>query len=178
MLKRVIVAVILIGITITLGTTGWGYVKFNSPAGSASIMQIPVLVSTFLGGFPEGIISALVYSITSWQRFPAMNAWVHFPARILIPILAGLVFLLIRRLLSGKPVLGDFIGALIGSAIGSLVNTWGVLGTALALKYMPSSQVLQVWVAHGQKELLYSVLVVTPVVVLFGILLRKLNIRQ
>ena len=179
MLKRVIVGIILVGLTAALGFSGLGYIKMNTPAGSASLMHVPVLIAVFLGGFPEGIISGLVYGAVSWWKFPALGPIIHFPPRILMPIVAGLVFMIIRRLLKGKPVLGDCIGALIGSAIGSLVNTWGVL--ALAIPFAQDfnvAKVMQIWNAHGLKEMFAAMLIVTPVVVIFGMILRSLKIRQ
>jgi len=178
MLKRVIVGIILVGLTAFLGFTGLGFIKFNSPAGAASLMHVPVLLATFLGGFPEGIIAGLIYGIASYIKYPALGLAVHIPGRILMPILAGLVFMLIRRLLKGKPVLGDCVAALAASAIGSLVNTWGVLGFALLMGNFTVPQAMQTWAAHGIKEMLGAILIVPPLVVIFGILLRKLKIRE
>ncbi|MCD6309925.1 MAG: hypothetical protein J7M18_04375 [Candidatus Eremiobacteraeota bacterium] len=178
MLKRAIIGIILVGLTVLLGLTGWGYIQFDSPASAASIMHIPVLLSTFLGGFPEGIASGLVYGAVSLKKFSGLKEWVHYPGRILMPILAGLIFLLVRHLLKKMPVLGDFIASLVGSAVGSLVNTWGVLGMGLLKGNFTRAQAMQIWAIHGWKEMLAALIIVPPLVVLLGMLLRKFGIRQ
>lgn len=129
----------MLGLTIFLDLSPLGAIPVG--AVSATIVQIPTILTGILYGPLYGMIMGLLMGITSLLHALTrpvtpldplfINPLVSVLPRMLIGLFAGLVFMLLVKLFKNKM---RFIGATIAGAVGALTNTVFVLG-ALYLIY-------------------------------------------
>lgn len=125
-------------LTIVLGITRWGFISL-SPAVSLTIMHIPVILATLIGGLVPGIGTGFVFGIFSIIQ-AAMS-----PSGILDPLFVNpLVSVLPRMLIAVVtwgfaklfcliPKMPKIVSGAIASFFGSLANTVLVIGALYIL---------------------------------------------
>lgn len=178
--RRMTVIAVLSAISITLSMIpGIGYIPIGPV--NATIMHIPVIIGAIIEGPVVGATVGLIFGITSMLKaittptatsFIFMNPIVSILPRVLIGILAYYVYELAVKIT--KKV---YLSGLISGAIGSLVNTAGVLGMVYVLygaEYAikkgadPSTAgklILALVTTNGIPEAIVGALVVSSVVV-------------
>ena len=111
-----------------------GYLTFG--AISATLIHIPVIVGAVLFGPVSGMILGLVWGVSCVIRAATMgvaldllfiNPLVSVLPRVIVGLLAGLVFRGLVKCLSSRPG-SEIIAATVSGAVGTLTNTVLVLG--------------------------------------------------
>lgn len=147
--RQIALAGILSAVTLAISAIGVGFIPIPSLAGAATIMHVPVIVAGGISGVLVGGFTGLIFGFFSFIQFGSIvgsNPVILFLPRILIGVVAAVVF----RSLSKKNLI--LAGALAGAA-GTLTNTIGVLGLAMAFGYFTPSQVLGIMAANLPLEL-------------------------
>ncbi|MEN2984679.1 MAG: ECF transporter S component [Dictyoglomaceae bacterium] len=122
--KTLSLAGILTAITLVLGFTQWGFIPLPTPAGAATIMHIPAIVSGLVLGPLFGAIIGLLFGIITVFFFSHIAPfWVLIPARPFIGIVAGVVFYFLYKLL-GKNERIKFYSTLIFSFLIFIILLW------------------------------------------------------
>lgn len=126
---------VLSAISIMLSMTPLGFIPIGLT--SATIMHIPVIIGAIIEGPIVGIAIGFIFGATSLLRaltmptitsFPLINPIVSILPRLLIGIAAYYTYRLAMKLTKNVS-----ISAWITGAVGSLVNTVGVLGMIYVL---------------------------------------------
>lgn len=173
--KQIVLAGILSAITVVLSAVGVGFIPIPSLAGVATILHIPVIVAGSLSGVLVGGLTGFIFGFFSFIQFGSIvgnNPLVLFLPRVLIGVLSALVF---KALVKKNIYLASFLAGLIGT----LTNTLGVLGLAVAFGYFTLTAAIGIVIANLPLELalgiILSVLIIPPV---YRILLKKNIIRE
>ena len=133
--RKLTITAILAAITILLGLTV-GYIP--GPVAKLTLMTIPVIVGVVLEGLSTGLFLGLIFGLTSFvqlfmfpsvfmpvfQAKPFYTLVILIIPRLLVPVVAYLTYIGLRKLFKGKLLP---INAGITAAIGSLTNTVFVL---------------------------------------------------
>jgi uncharacterized membrane protein len=91
--REITIAGILGAITIILGFTYFGYITLPTPAGAATLMHIPVIISGIVLGARIGALVGTIFGLSAIYYFLSIAPiWVLFPARPLIGVFAALSF--------------------------------------------------------------------------------------
>ncbi|RLD15414.1 MAG: ECF transporter S component [Caldiserica bacterium] len=91
---------VLGAITIILGFTYLGYITVPTPAGAATLMHIPVIISGIVLGAKVGALVGTIFGLSAIYYFSSIAPiWVLFPARPLIGVFAALSFQFMYKLL-------------------------------------------------------------------------------
>lgn len=126
--RQIAVIGMLSSISVVLGLTGYGFIPL--PIAKATIMHIPVIIGAILEGPMVGAMVGLIFglfsifqniSTPSLLSFAFINPLVSVLPRILIAFTSYYCY----RLTAEK---SKALGIGIGAAVGSLTNTFGVLG--------------------------------------------------
>ena len=117
----------LSAICVVLGLTGYGFIPL--PGAKATIMHIPVIIGSILGGPIVGMTIGLIFGIFSiMQNIMAPNilsfAFINPLVSVLPRVLIGLTSYYVYKLNFIKK---DSIKIGLATVIGSLTNTFGVL---------------------------------------------------
>lgn len=99
---------VLGAITIILGFTYLGYITVPTPAGAATLMHIPVIISGIVLGAKIGGLVGTIFGLSAIYYFSSIAPiWVLFPARPLIGIFSALSFQFFYKILrkEGKKTL-------------------------------------------------------------------------
>lgn len=133
--KRMTVISVLSAISIMLSMTPLGFIPIGPV--NATIMHIPVIIGAIIEGPVVGMSIGFIFGATSLIRaltmptitnFPLVNPLVSILPRVLIGLVAYYVYKLAVKITKNAFVSGWLVGA-----IGSLVNTIGVLGMMYVL---------------------------------------------
>ncbi|MEY8000984.1 ECF transporter S component [Clostridium sp. Mt-5] len=153
-IRQIAIIGMLSAISIVLGVTGLGFIPI--PPVKATIMHVPVIIGAVLEGPLVGAMVGLIFGIFSVIQsittptpvsFVFMNPLVSVLPRILIGVGSYYVFKLIRM---KKEVLSIGIAA----AIGSLINTIGVLGMIYIIYLGPYAKALNISLSAAKKGIL------------------------
>lgn len=135
-IRRTAIMGMLIAITILLAFTPLGFIPIN-PMMSLTIIHLPVLIGLFAEGLGVGVGMGLAFGIVSLLRALLMptsptdvlflNPVVSIIPRLLIPFAAWGAYKLMRTITRRKDSLSWLCWS-VGSFIGTLTNTVGVLG--------------------------------------------------
>lgn len=91
--REITLAGVLGAITIILGFTYLGYITVPTPAGAATFMHIPVIISGIVLGAKIGALVGTIFGLSAIYYFISIAPiWVLFPARPLIGVFAALSF--------------------------------------------------------------------------------------
>lgn len=156
--QKITLVGVLGAVTAILGMTPLGFVPVPTPAGSATIMHIPVVIGAILEGPLVGGLVGFVFGIFSFLR--AGNPFVADPLigilpRIFIGVLAGYSYRLVKK---------KSIAAGLAAAVGTLTNTIGVLGLAVWRGYLPSTAAVGIGITHGAPEVVVAVIITILVI--------------
>ncbi len=148
---------VLAAVSIVLALTPAGLIPVPNIAGSATTVHIPTIVGGIIGGPLVGAILGLVLAFATIPFFLALgvNLLACFLPRIFIGVAAYFIWTK-----SGKSDTSVVLGALGGTA----VNTYGVLGLALAFQDLTWEVVAPVIALNGTLELILSAVIVLPVI--------------
>jgi len=117
----------LSAICVVLGLTGYGFIPL--PGAKATIMHVPVIIGSILGGPIVGMTIGLIFGIFSiMQNIMAPNilsfAFINPLVSVLPRVLIGLTSYYVYKLNFTK---NDNLKIGIATVVGSLTNTFGVL---------------------------------------------------
>ncbi|MBC2396949.1 ECF transporter S component [Clostridium tetanomorphum] len=167
----------LSAISILLGVSGLGFIPI--PPVKATIMHIPVIIGSILEGPVVGGMIGLIFGLFSviqamTNPTPLFFVFINPVVSVLPRILIGIVSYYCYNMIRGKHT-SIKIG--IGAAIGSLTNTFGVLGLMYLLYVERYAKVFNISVSAAKKgiiaigftnglpEAAISVLITIPVVI-------------
>ncbi len=175
--RQIVVIGMLSSISIVLGITGLGFIPI--PPVKATIMHIPVIIGAVIEGPVVGAMVGLIFGIFSIFQaisnptpfsFIFMNPLVSVLPRVLIGIIAYYCYKIV-------PVKNESIKSGIAGAIGTLVNTVGVL-TMMYLLYgarfaetmgidtaLAGKTIIGIGIANGIPEVIIATLITSAVVV-------------
>jgi|YelNatPaOPRAMG01_1025707.scaffolds.fasta_scaffold01331_1 uncharacterized membrane protein len=115
--KTIALVGLLTGITLILGFTYLGFIPLPTPAGAATIMHIPVIISGIVLGPGFGALIGFLFGLSTVYYFSSIAPfWVLIPARPLIGVVAGITFSFLYKILSIKSkirVLTNFLFSII-----------------------------------------------------------------
>lgn len=156
--EKITLVGVLGAVTVILGMTPLGFVPVPTPAGSATIMHIPVVIGAILEGPLVGGLVGFVFGIFSFLR--AGNPFVADPLigiipRIFIGVLAGYSYRLIKK---------ESIAVGLAAVVGTLTNTIGVLGLAVWRGYLPLAPAIGIGITHGLPEAVVAVIITILIV--------------
>ncbi|HYF84201.1 MAG TPA: ECF transporter S component [Clostridia bacterium] len=175
--RQIAVIGMLSSISIVLGITGYGFIPL--PIARATIMHIPVIIGAILEGPIVGMLIGLIFGVFSiFQNLANPNllsfAFINPLVSVLPRVLIGLTSYYCYRLVAGK---AKMLGIGLGAAIGSLTNTFGVLGMIYLLYAARYAEVKGISAAtsakvifgialtNGLPEAMIAVIITVPVVI-------------
>jgi uncharacterized membrane protein len=174
--RQIAVIGMLSSISVVLGLTGYGFIPL--PIARATIMHIPVIIGAILEGPVTGMLIGLIFGLFSiFQNLTTPNllsfAFLNPLVSVLPRVLIGLTSYYCYKLFEGRM---KSVGIGLGAAIGSLTNTFGVLGMIYLLYAARYAEVkgisaaasakviFGVAVTNGLPEAIIAVIITVPVV--------------
>ncbi|MGB9813957.1 MAG: ECF transporter S component [Thermovenabulum sp.] len=142
---------ILGAISIVLGMTPLGFIPVPTAAGHATIMHVPAILGGLLEGPIAGAFVGFIFGLHSFLRAGSplfADPVIAILPRIFIGILAYYSFRLTKSVA-------------LSAAIGTLTNTFGVLGLAVAKGYLTLPVAAGIAFTHGLPEVIVAVVVTT-----------------
>ncbi|MBU3177120.1 ECF transporter S component [Clostridium estertheticum] len=117
----------LSAVCVVLGLTGYGFIPL--PGAKATIMHIPVIIGSIIGGPIVGMTIGLIFGVFSIiQNITAPNilsfAFINPLVSVLPRVLIGLTSYYVYKLSFGR---NENLRIGLATVIGSLTNTFGVL---------------------------------------------------
>lgn len=113
---------------IVMMLTGLGYIRIN-PQVAYTILQVPVILATILGGLVPGLLTGFVFGLSSLIKSAVMplslldpyflNPLCSIVPRLVIPIVTWLVFTGLKKI----PHVPQIVAGILAAVIGSLTNT-------------------------------------------------------
>ncbi|WP_368488598.1 ECF transporter S component [Clostridium sp. BJN0013] len=154
-IKQITVIGMLSSISIVLGLTGLGFIPI--PPIKATIMHVPVIIGAILEGPLVGAMVGLIFGIFSIIQSitaptPVSFVFINPLVSVLPRILIGLVSYYLYKAISSKN--RRIIPMGIAAAVGSLVNTVGVLGMIYLIYLEPYSKALNISLSAAKKGIL------------------------
>ena len=116
--RRVVLAALFAALVVVLKLTGIGVIPVPNLSGGATIYHVPVILGGIVGGPLVGAIAGLVMGILLLIDFAAFGPLVMLPGRILIGIVAWLIYSAMR-----KGGMSAWLAGLIAGIAGALTNT-------------------------------------------------------
>lgn len=177
--RKMAIIGILGGISMILGMTPLGFIPIN-PTMKATIMHIPVIIGAVLEGPIVGLSVGLLFGLFSiFQNitqpnllsFIFINPIIAIIPRLFIAIGAYYSYVLVYKFSKN-----NFISGMISGALGSFINTAGVLGLAYilyavdvakALGQNPNQAgkaILFIATAHGIPEMIISMFICAAII--------------
>jgi uncharacterized membrane protein len=156
--RRVVLSAIFGAMTLVLGGVGFGFIPVPNLSGAGTILHIPTIVAAIIGGPIVGMVCGVIFGVMALIAFPAFGPFVHIPSRILIAIVAWLVYSGLR-----KANVSVVIASAVAAIAGSLTNTIGTVGMAILLGIVPPAFFLTV-IPQAVVEMVAAA-VITPIVV-------------
>ena len=171
---------LLAGITIALGLSGYGII----PLGPLNVttLHVPTLIGAIVEGPKVGAFVGFIFGCYSlWQNITAPNILsplISVLPRILFPVLAYLVYLLLWKAPQGPRII-------VSAFMGTVFHTIMVMGLifllyadmfALKMNLSPDQvlgSVVFLSVTHGIPEAVFAAVIVTPVAMALRKVLRK-----
>ncbi|MFL0196688.1 ECF transporter S component [Clostridium sp. WILCCON 0269] len=153
-IRQIAVIGMLSAISIVLGLTGLGFIPI--PPVKATIMHVPVIIGAILEGPVVGVMVGLIFGIFSIIQSitaptPVSFAFINPLVSVLPRVLIGLVsYYLYRAISKNRKIIPMGIAA----AVGSLVNTVGVLGMIYLIYLGPYAKALNISVSAAKKGIL------------------------
>jgi uncharacterized membrane protein len=154
-------------LAIVLAFTPLGMIPVPNPSEAATSLHLPAIVAGILSGPLVGGMVGLVLAISSWYLYSAafmtfadgnlaVALLAAFVPRVLIGILAYYAYRPLRR----WPALAAGLAGLVGT----LANTFGVLGLLIWLGAMPTALLVPVFSMNVPIEVALAVVVTIPTV--------------
>ena len=154
-------------LAIVLSFTSLGMIPMPNPTEAATSLHLPAIVAGILSGPIVGGLVGLVLAISSWLRFGGTfiqfaggNLLVALLAAFLPRILIGVLAYYAYRLLRRWPVLAAAVAGLVGT----LTNSFGVLGLLIWLGTLPVALLVPVFSMNVPIEVALALVVTIPTV--------------
>ena len=155
------------GLAIVLAFTPLGLIPVPNPTQAATSLHLPAIVAGVLAGPLVGGLVGLALAISTWYLFSATfitfaggNLWVALLAAFVPRILIGVVAYYAYRPLRRWPPLASGAAAVAGT----LINTFGVLGTLIWLGTLPPVLLIPVFSMNLPIEIFLALVVTIPAV--------------
>lgn len=154
-------------LAIVLSFTPLGLIPVPNPTEAATSLHLPAIVAGIVAGPAVGGLVGLVLAISSWIRYSAtfnlfadgnllLALLAAFLPRILIGVLAYFAYRPLRR----WPALAAGVAGLVGT----LTNTFGVLGLLTWLGTFPAELLSIVFSMNVPIEIILALVVTIPVI--------------
>jgi len=185
--KRLVTISLLSGISFVLGFTPLGFIPI--PPANATTMHIPVIIGAILEGPVAGMVIGLIFGVSSIIQallrpnilsFAFVNPLVSVLPRILIGLVSYYSYRLVFELFSSNKEKvskwRDSVSVGVSAALGTLVNTVGVLGmmfllfgdrmaTAMGVeREAVGGVVIAIGLTNGIPEIIIAVLITVGVI--------------
>lgn len=154
-------------LAIVLAFTPLGLIPVPNPTEAATSLHLPAIVAGILSGPIVGGLVGLVLAISSWYLYSAAfitfadgNLLVALLAAFLPRILIGVLAYYAYRPLRRWPAMAAGVAGLIGT----LTNTFGVLGLLIWLGALPVALLATVFSMNVPIEIALALIVTIPVV--------------
>lgn len=154
-------------LAIVLAFTPLGLIPVPNPTEAATSLHLPAIIAGLLAGPVVGGLVGLVLAISSWYLFSAAfmtfaggNLLVALLAAFLPRILIGVLAYYAYRPLRRWPPLAAGVAAVVGT----LTNTFGVLGILIWLGSLPPILLVPVFSMNVPIEIILALVVTIPAV--------------
>ena len=165
--KDIAVAGVFGALAIVLAFTPLGMIPVPNPTEAATTLHLPAIVAGILAGPVVGSLVGLVLAISSWYLYGAAfmtfangNLLVALLAAFLPRILIGALAYYAYRPLRRWPALAAAAAGLVGT----LTNTFGVLGLLIWLGVLPVSLLVPVFSMNLPLEAALAIVITIPTV--------------
>lgn len=152
-------------LAIVLSFTPLGLIPVPNPTEAATSLHLPAITAGILSGPAVGGLVGLVLAISSWIRYSATfitfadgNLLVALLAAFLPRVLIGVLAYYAYRPLRRWPALAAGVAGLVGT----LTNTFGVLGLLIWLGAMPAELLAIVFSMNVPIEIILALVVTIP----------------
>jgi uncharacterized membrane protein len=164
-IRNLVITALMAAIAVVLGWTHWGFIPWFSGV-SLTIMHVPVIIAVVIVSPVSGIIVGFIFGVFSMIQAAIAptgptDVWFTNPLLAVLPrLFIGPCAWLVGRTFKRWPTVAlSFAGA-----VGSLTNTFLVLGMIGLLGYLPWPALGIVVVTNGLPEMLVSALITMAVV--------------
>jgi uncharacterized membrane protein len=154
-------------LAIVLAFTPLGLIPVPNPTSAATSLHLPAIIAGILSGPLVGGMVGLVLAISSWYLYSASfmtfaggNLLVALLAAFLPRILIGVFAYYAYRPLRRWPALAAAVAGLVGT----LTNTFGVLGLLIWLGTLPPALLVPVFSMNVPIEVVLALVVTIPAV--------------
>ena len=154
-------------LAIVLAFTPLGLIPVPNPTEAATSLHLPAIVAGILSGPVVGGLVGLVLAISSWYLYSASfvafadgNLLVALAAAFLPRILIGVLAYYAYRPLRRWPALAAGVAGLVGT----LTNTFGVLGLLIWLGTLPVALLVPIFAMNVPIEVALALVVTIPAV--------------
>ena len=154
-------------LAIVLAFTPLGLIPVPNPTEAATSLHLPAIVAGILSGPVVGGLVGLVLAISSWYLYSASfltfaggNPLVALAAAFLPRVLIGVLAYYAYRSLRRWPALAAGAAGLVGT----LTNSFGVLGLLIWLGNLPAALLVPVFSMNVPIEIALSLVVTIPAV--------------
>jgi uncharacterized membrane protein len=154
-------------LAIVLAFTPLGLIPVPNPTSAATSLHLPAIIAGILSGPLVGGMVGLVLAISSWYLYSASfmtfaggNLLVALLAAFLPRILIGVFAYYAYRPLQRWPALAAAVAGLVGT----LTNTFGVLGLLIWLGTLPPALLVPVFSMNVPIEVVLALVVTIPAV--------------
>lgn len=145
--QPLLIALVLSALSVYLTFSGRGYIIVPTSGSWITIIHLPTILAGILGGWVVGGlvgcvfgVSAMIYAAQSDVAVFA-DVWVSLPPRILVGLVASVVF-------SRSVRWGEYVAVLVAAAAGTLTNTVLVLSVAVWRGYFSADMAIDVAFKH------------------------------
>lgn len=154
-------------LAIVLAFTPLGLIPVPNPTEAATSLHLPAIVAGILAGPIVGGMVGLVLALSTWYLYNAAymtfsggNLLVALMAAFLPRLLIGVLAYYVYRPLRRWPPLAAAVAGLVGT----LTNTFGVLGLLIWLGTFPAALLVPVFAMNVPIEIALALVVTIPVV--------------
>ena len=154
-------------LAIVLAFTPLGLIPVPNPSEAATSLHLPAIVAGILSGPIVGAMVGLVLALSSWYLYNAAfmtfaggNLLLALVAAFLPRILIGVLAYYAYRPLRKRPALAAAVAGLVGT----LINTFGVLGLLIWLGELPTALLVPVFSMNVPIEIALALVVTIPTV--------------
>jgi uncharacterized membrane protein len=165
--RDIAVAGVFGALAIVLAFTPLGLIPVPNPTEAATSLHLPAIVAGILSGPIVGGMVGLVLAISTWYLYNAAymtfsggNLFVALLAAFLPRILIGVLAYYAYRPLRRWPPLAAAVAGLVGT----LTNTFGVLGLLIWLGTLPIALLVPVFAMNVPIEVVLALIVTIPAV--------------
>ena len=154
-------------LAIVLAFTPLGLIPVPNPSEAATSLHLPAIVAGILSGPIVGAMVGLVLALSSWYLYNAAfmtfaggNLLLALVAAFLPRILIGVLAYYAYRPLRKRPA----VAAAVAGLVGTLTNTFGVLGLLIWLGTLPPALLVPIFSMNVPIEVALSLVVTVPTV--------------